>query len=387
MRAVDCPRLILAIALLTSLALTGVTSVPTVGMSPPKGGSAKSSGKSATQTANAKNNSSDDLFNALVDKGNKAYAAQKYDLAEASYKSALNIFNGQQGVLALLNRAAIYSNLGTVYFAQKKFPEAEAAYKQSIDLQEKLLVGHHAVVSDTLLHYSALLRRMNRMDEAGRVETQAEMLKVDSLSGKDYDFKFERGDQWSAKAAQSSPSFSIDTAARPDDASPKAPTFRVNRIVKMSQQDRSLMDNPTTTERPVYRDEVSYEGGIIDPATATVVGATVKHRQVLDHYEKVAISSAQDLSYVSPVADLQTRYQLSQSKVREVLDAINSGGSAVELSNGWLMVTNEDLNSTHWYSGLEVSTGTRNTESATYMVRTADKRYEFVAKRIAVLNV
>jgi tetratricopeptide (TPR) repeat protein len=347
---------------------------------------AKSTSQKGAASAKAPVLNSDDLLKAAVDAGNKAYAQQNYDLAEKSFRSALSITQKNEGVLALLNRAMIYSNLGTVYFAQKKLPEAEVEYNHAIDLQEKLLASHHAVVADTLHHYSALLRKMNKADEADRVETQAEVLKVSSLSGKDADFKFDHGEPLQSKAEPTAIPTFIGTSAKAPESN-SAPTFSINRIIKMSSQDLSILNNPTTTQQPVYREETYWEGGGIDPISGIIVGATQKTRQVLDHYENVKISSPNDLSYVSAVADLERRYSLSQSKVRELLDAINSGGAAVELANGWLLVTNEDLNPNHWFNGMKVSTAIRPTETATYVLKTADDKHQFVGKRVSVLNI
>jgi tetratricopeptide (TPR) repeat protein len=331
--------------------------------------------------------STDDLLKSMVDAGNKAYAEKKYDQAETSFKNALKLTERNEGVLSLINRAMLYSNLGTTYFAQKKFAEAEAEYKSAIDLQEKLLSSHHAVVADTLQHYAALLRRMNRTEEADRIGTHAEMLKVSSLTGKDSDFRFEKAEAPVAPAnPASSPSFNIDVGQSTTTNAPNSQLFSINRIVQMTPQDKSLLENPTTMEQPVYRAEKYWEGGMWDPFSGRMVGGEEKTRQVLDHYEKVSISSAKDLSYVAAVADLERRYQLSQSSIKQLLDAINSGGSAVEMSNGWLMVTNEDLSPNYWFAGTKVQSGSRPTESATYTIRTDDGKREFVGRRVSVLR-
>jgi tetratricopeptide (TPR) repeat protein len=320
-----------------------------------------------------------DPVHKAVEQANKAYAAAKYDDAAKIYIDALKATEKAVGPMAQLNRAILYSNLGTVYFAQKKFAESEQSYKYALDIQKQLLKGHAAVVADTMQHYSALLRRTGKAAEADRWQTQAEYLLVGNLSGRDRLVEPAQVETpHHAESTFSSP------AARVASDVPAGASTTVSNVVAMTTGDKSLLDNPLTVQKPVYRTEEYWEGGgaTLGGFGAMMVGGVKKTRQVLDHYESVPVEDAKSsLSYTSAVADFERSYNLSASNVKTICDAINSGGSAMELGNGWLVVTDEPVDLNVWRNGQSVSLS--KSPEGSWVVSTKDGKSQVHAKRIA----
>jgi tetratricopeptide (TPR) repeat protein len=313
-----------------------------------------------------------DPVHKAVEDAHKFYAAAKYNEAAKVYLDTIKLTDKAVGPMAQLNRAILYSNLGTVYFAQKKFPEAEQAYKTSIDIHKALLKGHAAVVADTLQHYSALLQRTNRAQEADRWRNQADFLLEANISGNS---TIVDPPAWTEPA--NTGSFTSGAAAKPD-----APTSSIVRLVQMNASDRALLDNPTTVEKPVYRSEEYYEGGGGYAFGGLIVGQK-KTRQVLDHYETVPLADSKaGLSYPTQIADLERTYRLSNSGVRSLIDAVNSGGTAIELGNDWLVVADETLDPSVWYGGLKVEI--QKTPEGNYTIATADGKAHQTVKRLAI---
>lgn len=307
-----------------------------------------------------------------LDDATKLYKAGQYEAAAKIYQDAIKTTQNQVGPMANLNRAVLYDNLGTTLFAAKKYAEADAAYQQSLELHKKMLKAHASVVANTLQHYGALLRKTGRAADADAYLNQADFLLVGDISGQN-----PVTDVKSEPRTMTSSAIPATGAAPSSDAN--KPTTRVLNVIVMTTADKSILDNPLTMQKPVYRNEPYYEGGVVGP-NGTVVRKT---RQVLDHYETVPVADGSPtLSYVNGVAGLQRAYGLSASTVKTMCDAINSGGSAVELANNWLMLTDESLDSMYWHSGCDVDIA--RTPEGNYVLTTKDGRGHCMAKRVAI---
>jgi hypothetical protein len=219
-----------------------------------------------------------------------------------------------------------------------------------------------------------LLRKTGRAADADAYENQADFLMVGNISGRNP----------ITDVVTDSKTFSASVPSAANVAAPvetAKPTTRVLNVIVMSASDKSILDNPLTMQKPVYRNEPYYAGGVVDNNGVVVR----KTRQVLDHYETVPVSEgASSLSYVNSVAGLQSSYGLSSSTVKAMCDAINSGGSALELGNNWLMLTDESLDSMYWHGGTDVDIA--KTPEGNYILTTKDGLGHCTAKRVAIKN-
>ncbi len=89
------------------------------------------------------------LFRTLVQQGDQAYAAGKYDEALSLFKAASTL---------LPEQALVHADLGAVYQVQNKLPEAEAAYRLALELEPEDL--------DTLFNLGRVLEQTSRLQEA-----------------------------------------------------------------------------------------------------------------------------------------------------------------------------------------------------------------------------
>jgi len=64
------------------------------------------------------------------------------------------------------------NNLAALYEAQGMYVEAESLYKRAIAIIEKALGYKHPDLLMVLTNYADLLRKMNRGDEAARLEAR-----------------------------------------------------------------------------------------------------------------------------------------------------------------------------------------------------------------------
>jgi tetratricopeptide (TPR) repeat protein len=108
---------------------------------------------------------------------NLAAAHQQYAAAEAQYTRALGILekvrgpeHSQVGVVTL--------GLADLYAAEGKPVEAEGAYQRDLVIFEKVLGTNHLILATVLERYAALLRRTNRVGEAGPLEARAQAIRA-----------------------------------------------------------------------------------------------------------------------------------------------------------------------------------------------------------------
>jgi tetratricopeptide (TPR) repeat protein len=78
--------------------------------------------------------------------------------------------------------AATRNNLAMLFQNQRKYIEAEPFYKQALRIEEKALGKEHPNVAVILWNYASLLRDVDRILEAEKMEAQAnEILKKRAL--------------------------------------------------------------------------------------------------------------------------------------------------------------------------------------------------------------
>ena len=69
------------------------------------------------------------------------------------------------------------TNLAAILQAQGKYAEAEPLYQRALDIYEKAQCKDPLTLATSLENYAALLRRLNREDEANRLETRARQIR------------------------------------------------------------------------------------------------------------------------------------------------------------------------------------------------------------------
>ena len=105
------------------------------------------------------------LEKALVNKETKAYPSpSELPKAESRLQNA-------QGYAARLN------NLTSFYFAQRRYEEAEAQYQHALNILEQEFGQNHFTIGMVLESYARLLRRINRIDDAEKIETRIKIIK------------------------------------------------------------------------------------------------------------------------------------------------------------------------------------------------------------------
>jgi tetratricopeptide (TPR) repeat protein len=318
-----------------------------------------------------------DSFTQKVNEATKYYGAGDYAQAEAGYKAAWAMIEKKEDALSLLNKTMILSNLGTIYMAQKKYADAESSYKRSLDLQEMLLKEHHSMTAQTMKSYASLMRKTNRADEAEKLEGKADLLVKGPNSA-----SFSAPVVPPALTAGDGGSASGRAATGSADTKTNKTYNRIDRIVRVTDSDKSQLQNPTTTQKPVYKTEEYTETGVTPQGFPISVKKT---REVLDHYETVNLSDESNLSYVQQINDLSTRYRLSDTVKKDAVASLTRGGSLFETENGWLFQTNDDLNTRIWNTGQRISLTPRYESGASvYVITAEDGQHEFVANRIAV---
>ncbi|MEK6409484.1 MAG: tetratricopeptide repeat protein [Acidobacteriota bacterium] len=73
--------------------------------------------------------------------------------------------------------AARLKNLTSFYIAQRRYDEAEAQYQHALKMLEQEFGKNHFTVGMVLESYAAMLRRVNRVAEAEKIEARARMIK------------------------------------------------------------------------------------------------------------------------------------------------------------------------------------------------------------------
>lgn len=104
--------------------------------------------------------------------GRYYHVRRKYELAEQFYKQSFSIRT------RLLGRehadvAAGINNLAVLYENQVLYPKAEVYYRTALDIREKILGSDHPDTILTLEHFSRLLYKLSRSDEAEALARRA----------------------------------------------------------------------------------------------------------------------------------------------------------------------------------------------------------------------
>jgi hypothetical protein len=71
------------------------------------------------------------------------------------------------------NLATVAFNLGQLRHSQGTWAEAEALYREALDIRERVLGPAHPATLETINMYSLLLDRLDRGDEADRLRARA----------------------------------------------------------------------------------------------------------------------------------------------------------------------------------------------------------------------
>ena len=69
--------------------------------------------------------------------------------------------------------ATSLDHLGNLYTAQGKYDQAESNFRQALEIRRVRLGSAHALVAQSLEHYSLLLSEMGRVNEAQRARILA----------------------------------------------------------------------------------------------------------------------------------------------------------------------------------------------------------------------
>ncbi len=96
----------------------------------------------------------------------------KYSEAEQVIKRTLEIDEKVFGATHP-NRALNLNNLAANYRVRGKYQEAEALLKQALKILEDSLGEDHVLVGNILEHYAFLLKKMDRSDEAEKLESRS----------------------------------------------------------------------------------------------------------------------------------------------------------------------------------------------------------------------
>ena len=69
------------------------------------------------------------------------------------------------------------NNLAALYFIQKRFEDAEPLFKRSLEIREKILEPGHPEIIQSLVNFSAVLRKTGRTSDAKKMEARVRELR------------------------------------------------------------------------------------------------------------------------------------------------------------------------------------------------------------------
>jgi tetratricopeptide (TPR) repeat protein len=130
---------------------------------------------------------------------------QKYDEAERLYKQVQEVLEkaivdketnwpifpphlskAEYRLQNARSYAARLNNLTSFYFVQRRYAEAEAQYYHALNILEQEFGPTHFTIAMVLESYARLLRRINRIDDAEKIETRVKMIReAQKLTGRD----------------------------------------------------------------------------------------------------------------------------------------------------------------------------------------------------------
>ncbi len=74
--------------------------------------------------------------------------------------------------------ATVLNNLAELYREQGDYAKAEPLYKKALAIREKALGPTHPTLAKGLENYAALLRTLNRIPEAEKLEARAKAIRA-----------------------------------------------------------------------------------------------------------------------------------------------------------------------------------------------------------------
>jgi tetratricopeptide (TPR) repeat protein len=77
-------------------------------------------------------------------------------------------------------RVILLNNAAALYVAEKKYGDAEPLLREAADIAHHQLAAGHPMTRSTLLHYSYVLAKLNRKDEAARVRAESDVVRAGS---------------------------------------------------------------------------------------------------------------------------------------------------------------------------------------------------------------
>jgi tetratricopeptide (TPR) repeat protein len=128
-------------------------------------------------------NTNDDLkqWQSLVNSASKEASLKHYVQAEKLYQDALALSEKMPG--AVKQHSETLSRLISLYYAQEKFAEAEPHYIKSMGLTKRSSGAESAEYANALRNHGALLRRLNRKNEAMAEEAKADAIMYKQRAG------------------------------------------------------------------------------------------------------------------------------------------------------------------------------------------------------------
>lgn len=104
------------------------------------------------------------------------YKQNKYDQALQLYQQSLEILEKYLSPNYLLT-SHILNNIALLYYDQSKYTEAEELYKRAFQMKQDIIKSEHLKSADILKNYATLLRKMNRENDALKVESIAKTIR------------------------------------------------------------------------------------------------------------------------------------------------------------------------------------------------------------------
>jgi hypothetical protein len=111
-------------------------------------------------------------LNGFLERGKKALAAQKYQMADRELRQALALAADAPATL----RISILNQLITIAYQMHDLGSAEQFWRQVLPLAEKHYGANDRNFAISLFNYGALLRKMNRRQDAMKYEYKADLI-------------------------------------------------------------------------------------------------------------------------------------------------------------------------------------------------------------------